>query len=158
MDYGSDVGPFSSLYKHSTRCEYNLLFTSSFQFDIKLENIYIPKKHKIAVVQKSKYLKNRPIGELTSKDSGKTRYFRTERADYFFITIIADANTSFDASFRRFNDGKLFPPKSTLFWFEGPEGAKSGLGIAYFVLGKGKLSALGLAFIAKKKIRNGIKV
>ena len=51
------------------------------------------------------------------------------------------------------------PSKSTLFRFEGPEGVKLELGIAYFVLGKGKLYALGLAFTAKKiKIRNGIKI
>ena len=38
---------------------------------------------------------------------------------------------------------------------EGPEGIKWGLGIACFVLGKGRFHALGLRFLGQKTIDNG---
>ena len=96
VDYKSTIGQFPSFNRS---CEYNIYLANNLQIEMKFDNLLIPANRFIKLVQKRE--SDRSLANLNSKDSGKTKYFRS-RDLYNVITISADANAVFHVSFQPF--------------------------------------------------------
>ena len=97
VDYKSTIGQFSSFNRS---CEYNIYLANNLQIEMKFDNLLIPANRFIKLVQKQ-YLSDRPLENLKSNDSGKTKYFRSKDL-YNVISISADPNVVFHVSFQPF--------------------------------------------------------
>ena len=99
-------GQFSSVNRS---CEYNFYYRTA--IELAFENIDVPQGSNISVIQVHNSINNfRPLGNIRSNDSGKTRYFRTLPFSTFNMIIIRTdiTNVLFRLSFKPFISGKFF--------------------------------------------------
>lgn len=110
VDYMPLLGESGQISSMHRSCEYNINYSTPIQLTFKI-NSFVPQNSSINVLQGIKSLyRFKSIANITSKDSGKTRYFRNRVfSDYDVITIRTDTGNMWShLNFTPFISGKFY--------------------------------------------------